>query len=281
MIGVKLPSLGQAKQSAADMIVSVLAMHWPLSAKKIYNRLKQEYKSELTYQAIHKSLKQLQREGILLKQGKDYQISLKWLDNIADFSSNVKKNYLSKEDKTFSSNVPNAVTSGNASILTFNTIKDADLFVINFERKTNKIAVGHARHFWWAIFYLKKTFDKSSTKLNKKTYGLCRGSTVLDKWCVEFENSIGISSKYGVDVANNCDVYVYDDYVIQVYMPLELLKKIDELFAKSIKILDINFKNLFNDIYDKKTSVQVIINKNPRLANRIRKETLAYFSTLS
>ncbi len=281
MIGVKLPSLGQNKQSAADMIVNVLTTHWPLSAKKIYNRIKQEYQFGSTYQAVHKSLKHLQKEGILLKQGKDYQINLKWLDKIVGFANNVRKNYLAKEDKTFSSNIPNIATSGNASILTFNTIKDADLFVINFERRTNKTAVGHARHFWWALFYLKKTFDKHLIGINKKTYGLCRGATALDKWCVEFENSIGLSSKCGIDVAQDCDLYVYDDYVIHVFMPLELVKKIDELFENSTRILDINFRKLFDEIYEKKTTVQVIMNKNPQLAGRVRKETIVHFSAKS
>lgn len=278
MIQVRLPSLEKGKNSASDLIVSTLTAHWPLSAKRIHNRIRQEYASGLTYQAVHKSLQQLKEEGVLVKQGSEYLINLKWLENIAEFSNNVKKNYLGKDSKTFASSIDNAVASGNVTILTFSTIRDADLFVINFQRKTNKTAIGHARHFWWALFYLKSTYDKSTEKKYKKTYGLCRGKTPLDKWCVEFENVIGLSSKCGIDVAQDCDRYVYDDYVIQVFIPLELIKRIDQIFEGSTRILDLDFRTLFKHIYEKKTTVQVIVSKNPKLANRIRKETLAHFS---
>ena len=264
MIGIKLPSFDESNQTAAEMAISLLVREWPLTAKKIYNRIRQEHRTGVTYQAVYKSLNQLFEEGILIKHGNEYSINLKWIEKIHDFINNVRKNYLSKTELLIP-NAPNIVKSGNASIMTFDTIKDADIFIVNFERKTNKIAIGHARHFWWALFYLKNTFDKNSISLNKKTYGLCRGNTALDKWCVEFENSIGISSKCAVNVASDCDLYVYDDYVIQVFIPLELVKKIDTVFKNAKKILDINFKKLFNEIYEKKIIVHT---HSPTLSSR-------------
>lgn len=274
-IQVTLPEFGQ-KLGTKDQIISILSRRWPLNIKKIHNQLKKQYRSPTTYQAVHKAVLDLEKQRVLVKQEKEYQINIKWLNDISRFASSVKENYLEREELPIPEGIKHLPVEGLINVLTFNTILEADYFVVNFETKTDKIRVGHARHFWWALFYLQKSFDMRTKEVLNRTYGLCRGDTILDRWCVNFENSIGMHSKTCPEIAGTCDLYVYDDYVIQVYFPLDLIEKIDDIYKKT-NIIDLDFRMMFKEIFEKPTEVQVVINKNPKLADTIRKKTLEYF----
>ena len=86
MNNLNLPKLSAAK-STKDQIISLLSENWPLSAKEIYNRLQREQASEITYQAVHKTLGEMSEEGILTKEEKGYRISDSWIKNLKEFSN--------------------------------------------------------------------------------------------------------------------------------------------------------------------------------------------------
>ena len=69
-LSVTIPTPGKGK-SVKDCIISILSAEWPLSAKKIYNRIKSGG-AEVSYQAVHKALKELSGKGILEKEDKGY-----------------------------------------------------------------------------------------------------------------------------------------------------------------------------------------------------------------
>ncbi len=70
-----IPFLG-GKNSVKDDIFSILSEEPHLSAKEIHTRVKRKQGKDVTYQAVHKTIKQLLNQNILIKNEKDYRIEI-------------------------------------------------------------------------------------------------------------------------------------------------------------------------------------------------------------
>ncbi len=89
---VTLPNIS-SPATTKDQIISILSNLWPLSAKSIHTTIKREFGSEASYQAVHKALKDLQKDKVVATEGKDYKLNSEWLKNIKSFSDRVIENY--------------------------------------------------------------------------------------------------------------------------------------------------------------------------------------------
>ncbi len=89
-ISLTIPLTGN-KKTVKDAIISILASEWPLSAKKIYHRVRKM--KRVSYQAVHKALKELTDESILEKTNKNYRISLSWIKSMEDFLNKLEVSY--------------------------------------------------------------------------------------------------------------------------------------------------------------------------------------------
>jgi len=92
-----------SKGGVKDFCVYILGEEWPLTAKKIYNKLKKNGIS-VTYQAVFKTLQELVREKVLTKNEMTYEINMAWASYLNNFSEKIKTNYLMK-NKSFVSGV--------------------------------------------------------------------------------------------------------------------------------------------------------------------------------
>ena len=77
--------------------------------------------------------------------------------------------------------------------------------------------------------------------------------------------------------ASTCELITFGDVVIQVYLPSEIKKSIKEQFLKVKDLKKIKQKSLIESIFERKTDIKVIINKDAELAEQIKKETISYF----
>jgi len=64
--------------------------------KEIYNRVK-NMGLYVSYQAVHKTIRELLDDGIILKEYKAHSINKDWIDGVKNFADNLSKVY---EDKT-------------------------------------------------------------------------------------------------------------------------------------------------------------------------------------
>ena len=83
--------------STKKLIIEILSSEPPLSLNIICNQLRKRYGINLTYQAVHKAIKELTDEGILQKEKKDYKLSIDWINEIEKYSKKLKESYLKKE----------------------------------------------------------------------------------------------------------------------------------------------------------------------------------------
>ena len=92
-INVSLPEFGSKNMNSKDAIISLLSRKFPLNAKEIFNEVKRSYESNVSYQAIHKTLQALEQEGVIEKAGSKYKLSRSWISNLGSFAKELQENY--------------------------------------------------------------------------------------------------------------------------------------------------------------------------------------------
>lgn len=81
-----------------NLIITLLSLRYPLSIKKIYNQLKKQFALSITYQAVFKAIKELEKNKIITNEDNEYSLSVDWLNKIDKFSDEVRQKYI-KENK--------------------------------------------------------------------------------------------------------------------------------------------------------------------------------------
>ena len=108
-------------------------------------------------------------------------------------------------------------------------------------------------------------------------YTVCSGKTTLDKWSKRFYESLGSKVLMGVRLNSPAELIVFSDLVIEIYIPFELLEKLDVYLKKIQSIDDLDQKFLIENIFGKETEIKVVINKDKKLSDEVRKHFVSHF----
>jgi len=281
MLNITLPQLDEHKK-VKDLVISILAMRHPLSSKKTYNEIKRRYGYSVTYQAVHKTIAQLLEHGILVKEDMEYSINMQWIDEISNFVDRLKESY--ETHKKYPFGVIDMQTSENMQMIVFNNFLSAELFNLRLVDKycsnpKNKAPYcAHVQHIKRPIFQSGQAYE--TLKIFKKTkmgkYILVQGNTLLDRWCVNFYDGAS-NYRLGVDVAKDHETYIFGDTFTHLYIPAKLCKEVDFVYNNTKTISDVKMPKIYDSIYEKNFKVQLLIYKNPEIAEQLRQKTLSYF----
>jgi hypothetical protein len=261
-------NIGSQKGSTKDTIIAILSREWPLSAKEIYMRLKRERTSALTYQAAHKTIKQLLEQKVIEKEGKGYQLDKEWIKNLQDFGHSLHSAY--SQDRKY----------GKDFVAT--SLYEADMFILDFvvdnlpEKKTEMAWLWS--HYWIPLFLSMKEYQKLSLAAEKMdVYSVVRGKTSIDKWCAQFWGKAGAHTTFGKDYGNWPDTVAFNGIVLQAYYPKDIMKELEKTFSKAKKFGDLDIKKLFDNLFLKKTRISIITTRNQELAEQALQEAKKHF----
>jgi len=272
-----MPQIGK-EATTKDFIITVLGYDWPLTAKRIHNLIKKKYGYSATYQAVYKTLMLLLREGVIEKNQSGYQLNLRWLKELHRYTEVIETNYYTKNRLKLIEGIKDARQEGNINILTFETLFDVEKYLYYLQKqfihgcsRKQTICVHH-NHEWRPIFYLRAEYNwqHKLRTLGHLTCILCRGSTKHDREAANFYKSLGCRIKTNANCAGTNELMVFDDFVIQVFLPHEIKEEMDRHLAKG----RLNHGEMINKIFEKKTEIQVVINRDKKIAEQIRKDTL-------
>ncbi|MBI4147630.1 hypothetical protein HY494_03185 [Candidatus Woesearchaeota archaeon] len=79
--------------SLKDKIVNLLTTEWPQSANDIYKAVKSDLGVVVSYQAVHKALKQLIDSGCLVVEDRQYRLSKSWIAKITKRVNQISSAY--------------------------------------------------------------------------------------------------------------------------------------------------------------------------------------------
>ena len=254
--------------SVKDLVVLVLSSEFPLKIKRIHSILTKKYGCKATFQATYKAVNELLRKGVVVKLEKEYSLNKNWIVRLTLFARDIEKNYQS--DKGF----PIIEENDNLS-LNFDALADVDRFVLAKleaypeERKKIK-AVAFFSHLWWPMFYSFREYlqlKEIARKIDLAIY--CSGNTPMDKWCAKYYSCLGIKVKTGEKHGHKTDLIVFKGYVIQIFYPKKVLNKISLVFSKYKRIEDIRVPDFYSSLFEKKSNIQLLINRNPLLSKEL------------
>ena len=265
-----LPEMNTDNKSVKDLIIIILADHWPLTLKEIHNHLKKNYSINVSYQAVHKTINELKNKNILDKNRKEYQLNIGWIKSIAEFGEKLEGAY--QEKKPLTDKIPSSFTVKNAWEL-------YPLFIDLFERDVfnakGKSICFIGNQVWNPMMGSEKEIE-AYQRLSKKYqfYLAVRKNNLLNKMWKTYWDKINVKVKLNCKIgpSDQIDIFIVGDFFIQVFYPRELIKQEDRVGDKIKKISDVNAKEV-NDIYfESYGDINIIITKNAELASFWRKK---------
>ncbi len=276
---ITIPNINKPK-TVKDAVVSFLVQEWPLSAKKLYNKVRKA-QFEVSYQAVHKAIKELLDRDIIERQERGYQLNKYWIRGIENFASQIRVAYEEKSrppmEKFF---------TGETSTTTFHNLFEFLSFMVDFLTRLHDFQEEHGiladfRHLWWPLSFEGegyKRFEKMGNGWNG-TYLLCRKDTAADRLVFDFYNSFKPACKirYGVGCSQDCDVCVIGDFVVQTFFTDELNKELDQVYKIMKDVKSTAISDFLKTLFFKKCEIVLVVTKSPTLAEQKRKQILKLF----
>ncbi len=268
-----IPQPGIAPTSTKGAIISVLSTDWPLSVKQIHHAIKKRFGGNITYQAVHKLAKQLLLKEVLQKEGDRYKLNLKWVSDVRDFVVKIEETYAGGSQKDSVS------YEDNVSTMTFKTVSELNRYFMSLDFTENETIYIECAHMWWPLFHSELAYArmKRIRQAKNKLFLICRGDSVPDSWCADFERKEGSNVKIGVDCAQDCDLYAYGDSVIRIYYPKKLMRLIDDVYNKTANMEDIDLVWMFSNFFEVPTEVYLVVNKTAAASEKAKQKILSHF----
>ena len=273
MVG-NILSLANGKKTVKDHIISVLSQEWPLSLKRLYMILRKKYQLEVSYQACHKAVKELVGQELIEKNDKEYQLNMKWVRQIKEFGQRVEEKY--KNHHTYSLSSDDVVTN-----MIFNSMYEVDRFLLEISEKYIQTSINKRPtlclywcHSWVPLFFEKETY-KRLLKVSQTfdIYSVIKNDTFIDNWCKDFVGDL-IREETGINLGVVDFLILGDDIVVEIFYSENIKKEIHDRFSKIKDISDLNVENFFEDIFEKKTMIPVVVIKNKELAKNLKSQIM-------
>ncbi|MFH1586658.1 MAG: hypothetical protein ABID38_02280 [Candidatus Diapherotrites archaeon] len=268
-INITLPEMKSA--SNKDKIISILSRKWPLTTKEIYNALQREYGVEISYQAVHKIIVQLQNEGVMVKNGKDLEINKEWIKSVNKFGNELEQIYSNPKSKiNFENSRPLNLKFNKFMELARFLVND---FFIQFPNPEKKNAVCFMRHAFGAIGASDVEHDNFKKMFSYcNHYGINAKDTFLDNWNANYLAKLGKKSTTGTKFSCKEDTFIQGDYIGETYYEMGFITDVDNYYSSIKNAKDISVEEYFEKILNKPTEINVILTKNPYLADKLRQE---------
>ncbi|MBU0757507.1 MAG: hypothetical protein KKF44_05550 [Nanoarchaeota archaeon] len=286
-----IPEFKADSSSTKDKIVQILADSPGIKTKRIHFLLKKKYGVQVTYQAVHKLVKQMSSHGVVVEEERKYMINSNWIHELKHFIRSVEKNV--GTNAASESKIIHQKINPNLEIIELNTLQEAEDYFFRFREEyfnnvekidpKYRILCLHAPHLYIALLSPNKEFEFMDRLIQNKTkhYTLCRGDTVVERWIQRFYNSKK-GQPYTVKIGANCssmnETWLYPDKLIEVYFSQKFWKFYDDLYKSIESIDEINYSSIIEKLYLlKKEPFKIIIHKDPSLIKIARDETLEQF----
>ena len=281
-ISITIPNI-EKPRTVKDAIISILASEWPITARKIYHGVKNSG-INVSYQAVHKALGEFIADGVVRRTEGKYQLSQEWIERIKELGNRLDSSYKRREEAS----LENVLKTGYQCFTfesVFNVYKfilDAIDFIQDYCQKPENPGIIHYSHMWWILVGSNEDHNRIQKISSWKNgiYLICKGKTNADRLLSKFYESIKgntVRIKLGINCANDYELFMVEDYLIQIYFPKEIKKIFDSAYINFKSGSTDTFRKIYDGIHFKKTEINLVIQRNSKLAQQIRSETLRYF----
>ena len=106
-----------------NAIIEILGINKFMQTQKIHALLKEQYAINISLAQMYKTINKLLDTQILVKQGKELSLNLRWIEKVRLFMSRVEKNYVSSVDE-FTFDIGNTQVFHADSLFALDTMRN-------------------------------------------------------------------------------------------------------------------------------------------------------------
>jgi len=263
-------------KSTREQAIQVLSEEWPLTAKEVHKRLGKEFYNEISYQAVHKLLSEMQEQGLIKNENKKVELNKEWLKAQKQFFEETEAKYTGKNNKYI-------IDQNERGPQTFE-FDDYSTFCITMAEMINnqlqlegmdKTGAGLLRHLWFPTSFKFVDFDllKKMAKYGK-THLAVKSDSPFDNWLAKQYGQANLGPiKLGakeLDVED--DFAVRGDYFFQIHFSEETKQIMDEYYSRVNNITDLLKEYIQQKITKKKMKITLTITRNKDMVEIIKKK---------
>jgi len=273
-----IPQIGLKSNSTKDNIILILSNEWPLSAKEIYFEVQKNSLKEITYQAVHKTILQLEEEGIIERNHKQIQLKKTWIEQSKKFFSNLTTTYSNSNGKYKIDQNFNGVIKLKFDDISIFAVTMAEFFANKtLIKEGDPSPIGILRHAWWPTRFKFSDFGLLLRVLKNNIGGMggfviTKLSSPFDKWILNQYLLGGFKNcKSGVEIEGlEDDFFIHGDVILQARLSEDTKQLMDKYYNKISNIQDLyNFYTKGNKL--PKADINLTIFRNQQLAETLRK----------
>jgi len=268
-----------AEDKVKNQIIEILGKEWPLTAKKIYFKIRRQGKI-VTYQAVFKALQQLLEEKIIEKKKYDYLLSKEWLIKTTDFYDDLKKSYFSEHK-----NIVTKILKSPSITLTFDNYYKMLATLLTLITKL-RFATKNENYMGYAnltqLMWPFAAGEKEARQLKElfegynKMYILCKNKNytnlLIEKYYKNQNKNVFVI--YDENCAQEGDIFVGGNILARIFYEKKFKESFDEEFIKlkdSEKVDGLN--SIYKNLFLKKTKIKLKITRDKDLAE-IKKQNI-------
>jgi hypothetical protein len=269
--------------NTVENIINLLGTEYPLSSKEIFNYLKKYGSSNISYQGVHKHIKQLLDEKILEKDKLKYKLNISWIKKEKDYFKYLENNYSGKKDfYTINLNFKKPL------VLKFTNTRKLILFLVKILNDKKiigngpEIIISTSRHLYLPFNLNFNDFNtfKIMVKNSEKAYAISYNYSGLDKWIKTQYIKAGLDGvKIGIkDSLFDEGLFIHGDGIIEIKSSKKTKEVMDKIYNENNNIADLFKEIILKRSIKSELEFSVKIYQNPKIADLLRKQILNYFA---
>ena len=154
--------LGEIKKSLPELLIIILANHYPLRIKEIHTKLKDKFQVKVSFQAVRKALNLMVDQGKLVLEKNEYQINKNWIKDNKKLSDELVDRYFLPEQKEKPPKIDKI--GKDMQVFHFENSLQTDKFFGELLLEAGsmpgkKILCIQAMHFWYPLGHLGTESD--------------------------------------------------------------------------------------------------------------------------
>lgn len=256
-----------------EIIIKELLNGGDLSAKEIYSRIKKVYSKDISYQGVHKVIKELLDESVLLKKDRFYFLSEEWI-NLVKTQSNLAYQKTALANNTF---------NNFEEFEFFGIIELADFLINNFfnyPNPKNKPSV-NLWFFPYSVIGVNRELTSKLVNSYSKTPTFCFVNE-LNNLDVSFSKALKKMGVKKVVQRNNSatdllDLAVIGDFVAYIWYDSDFRNLWKRQNRSPKKLEEFDLINHLKNMQKIKARIKVFIINDNFVADNIRKEYLSNY----
>lgn len=262
-------------------LFKLLAERGSSDAASLHSVVSHQQQHPCSIQAIYKELRYLLEEGIIIKAGKEYALSYRWIVNSLEFLDGCYERYM--EQQRLAEILPR---EGEKNSWKFTSFKRTDDFWVQgilavLKESKVKQALMWIPHAWFELIHHEKDmqFQAALRASGYKIVMAIGGTTWLDQRCardwppdVYKYTLVDKLSPFGRERS----ILLCEDFYLEVKLDAESAQMIDDLYAKSGPESNMRIGQ-FMDVFETPIKATITIDRRKNKTTRLKRTLCEFF----